>query len=166
MYCTAHFIQDPCFSPCCAALDSETRSPVWEAGKCTNSRFFLSCLALSLFLRSFSLRFCALFLASRLQARKCEKNAGTHLWPFRLSNAAQTFQHMMDRTVDGLEGVLAYMDASRVGSPNRQTHLLHLEAFLMLWPPMVSPSTLRNAFLQSPPWKFLATQFQRQDWPP
>jgi hypothetical protein len=36
---------------------------------------------------------------------------------------------MMDRTTDGLEGVLAYMDDSRVGSPDRQTHLRHLEAF-------------------------------------
>jgi hypothetical protein len=49
--------------------------------------------------------------------------------PFGLSNAAQTFQRMMDRTTDGLEGVFAYMDNSRVGSPNRQTHLRHLEAF-------------------------------------
>jgi cytoskeleton-associated protein 5 len=49
--------------------------------------------------------------------------------PFRLSNAAQTFQRMMDRTVDGLESVFAYVDDSRVGSPDRQTHLLHLEAF-------------------------------------
>jgi hypothetical protein len=30
--------------------------------------------------------------------------------------------------VDGLDGVFAYMDDSRVGSPDRQTHL-HLEAF-------------------------------------
>jgi hypothetical protein len=49
--------------------------------------------------------------------------------PFGLSNAAQTFQRMMDRTTDGLEGVFAYMDDSRVGSPDRQTHLCHLEAF-------------------------------------
>ncbi len=35
----------------------------------------------------------------------------------------------MDRTTDGLEGVFAYMDDSRVGSPDRQTHLHHLEAF-------------------------------------
>ncbi len=34
----------------------------------------------------------------------------------------------MDRTTDGLEGVFAYMDHSRVGSPDRQTHH-HLEAF-------------------------------------
>ncbi len=32
--------------------------------------------------------------------------------PFGLSNAAQTFQRMMDRTIDGLEGVFAYMDNS------------------------------------------------------
>jgi hypothetical protein len=49
--------------------------------------------------------------------------------PFGLSNAAQTFQRMMDRTTGGLEGVFAYMDDSRVGSPDRQTHLRHLEAF-------------------------------------
>jgi hypothetical protein len=48
---------------------------------------------------------------------------------FGLSNAAQTFQRMMDCTTDGLEGVLAYMDDSQVDSPYRQTHLLHLEAF-------------------------------------
>jgi hypothetical protein len=35
----------------------------------------------------------------------------------------------MDRTTDGLEGVFAYMDNSRVGSPDRQTHLHHLQAF-------------------------------------
>jgi cytoskeleton-associated protein 5 len=49
--------------------------------------------------------------------------------PFGLSNAAQTFQRMMDRTTDGLEGVFAYMDDPRVGSSDRQTHLCHLEAF-------------------------------------
>jgi hypothetical protein len=53
-----------------------------------------------------------------------------HLFtPFGLSNAAQTFQRMMDQTTDGLEGVFAYMDDSRVSSPDRQTHLCHLEAF-------------------------------------
>jgi cytoskeleton-associated protein 5 len=49
--------------------------------------------------------------------------------PFGLSNAAQTFQRMMDRATDGLEGVFAYMDDSRVGSPEKQTYLRHLEAF-------------------------------------
>jgi hypothetical protein len=52
--------------------------------------------------------------------------------PFGLSNAAQTFQRMMDRTTDGLEGVFAYMDNSCVSSPDRQTHLRHLEAFSKL----------------------------------
>jgi hypothetical protein len=42
---------------------------------------------------------------------------------FGLSTAAQTFQRMMDCPTDGLEGVFAYMDDSRVGSPDRQTQL-------------------------------------------
>jgi cleavage and polyadenylation specificity factor subunit 1 len=49
--------------------------------------------------------------------------------PFGLSIAAQTFQRMIDHTTDGLEGVFADMDDSQVGSPDRQTHLRHLEAF-------------------------------------
>jgi hypothetical protein len=49
--------------------------------------------------------------------------------PFGLSNAAQTFKRIMDGTTEGLEGVFAYMDDSRVGSTDRQTHLRHLEAF-------------------------------------
>jgi hypothetical protein len=49
--------------------------------------------------------------------------------PFELSNAAQTFQRMMDCTTEGLEGVFAYMDDFRVGSPDSQTHLHHLEIF-------------------------------------
>ncbi len=35
----------------------------------------------------------------------------------------------MDRTLDGLEGMFPYMDDSRVRSPDRETHLHHLEAF-------------------------------------
>jgi hypothetical protein len=46
--------------------------------------------------------------------------------PFVLSNATQTCQRMMDRTMDGLEGVFAYMDDSSVDSLDRQTHLHHL----------------------------------------
>jgi hypothetical protein len=49
--------------------------------------------------------------------------------PFGLSNAAQTFQRMMDRTTDSLEGVFAHMDVSRVGSPDRQTHLCRPDVF-------------------------------------
>jgi hypothetical protein len=36
---------------------------------------------------------------------------------------------MMDHTVDTLQAVFAYMDDSRVGSPDRQTQIIHLEAF-------------------------------------
>jgi hypothetical protein len=36
---------------------------------------------------------------------------------------------MIYHTTDGLEGVFAYMDDSRVGPLDRQTHLLHFEAF-------------------------------------
>jgi cytoskeleton-associated protein 5 len=39
------------------------------------------------------------------------------------------FQRMMDHTVDKLEAVFAYMDDSGVSSPDRQTHLIHLETF-------------------------------------
>jgi hypothetical protein len=46
-----------------------------------------------------------------------------------MSNATKTFQRMTDCTTDGLEGVFAHMDDSRAGSPDRQTHLCHLEAF-------------------------------------
>jgi hypothetical protein len=49
--------------------------------------------------------------------------------PFGQSNAAQTFQRMMDHATYGLEGVFAYMDNSRDESPDKQTHLRHLEAF-------------------------------------
>ncbi len=51
--------------------------------------------------------------------------------PFGLFNTAQTFQRMMGRTTDGLEGVFVYMDNSQVGSPDRQTHLRYLEAFFI-----------------------------------
>jgi hypothetical protein len=49
--------------------------------------------------------------------------------PFGLSNAVQMFQRIMDRTVDNLKAVFAYMDDFQVGSPDRQTQLIHLEAF-------------------------------------
>jgi hypothetical protein len=49
--------------------------------------------------------------------------------PFGLSNPVQMFQQMIDCATDGLEGMFAYMNDSRVGSPDRQTHLHHLEAF-------------------------------------
>jgi hypothetical protein len=61
--------------------------------------------------------------------------------PFGLSNVAQTFQRIMDHTVVGLEDVFAYMDDSRVGSPDRQylfSTLPHkLNFVLLLMPPIL-----------------------------
>jgi hypothetical protein len=68
--------------------------------------------------QTFEFRFCN-FKFFRIQATGLCKNCGV----------TETFQRMMDRTTEGLEGVFVYMDDSRVGSPDRQTHLLHLEAF-------------------------------------
>jgi hypothetical protein len=85
---------------------------------------------------------------------------------FGLSNAAQTFQRMIDCTVDNLEAVFAYMDDSWVGSPDRQAHLIHLEHFSPPRPPMALPSPWKNVFLHFQPWKFLITQFQWRVWPP
>jgi hypothetical protein len=48
---------------------------------------------------------------------------------FGLSNAAQTFQKMMDRTCAGLECAFPYMDDSQIASPDRETHLQHLDKF-------------------------------------
>jgi hypothetical protein len=86
--------------------------------------------------------------------------------PFGLSNAAQTFQRMMDQITDGLEGVFAYMDNSRVGSPDRQTHLRHLEAFFNALATNGLAINLEKCVLQPPLLKFLATRFWRQERPP
>jgi hypothetical protein len=70
---------------------------------------------------------------------------------------------MMDRTTDGLEGVFAYMDDSRVCSPDRQTHLCHLEAFFTALATNGIAINLENVFLQHLPLKFLDTRFRRQE---
>jgi hypothetical protein len=44
------------------------------------------------------------------------------------TNAAQTFQKI-DRTCADLEGKFPYMDDTRVGSPDRETQLHHLNKF-------------------------------------
>ncbi len=81
--------------------------------------------------------------------------------PFGLSNAAQTFQRMMDRTTDGLEGVFVYMDDSRVGSPDRQIHLHHLEAFFSaLATNGLAINLEKNMFLQPPLLRYLGTRFR------
>jgi hypothetical protein len=48
--------------------------------------------------------------------------------PFGLSNIAQTFQCVM-AILWMVSKVFPYMEYSRVGSPDRETHLHHLEAF-------------------------------------
>ncbi len=68
-----------------------------------------------------------------------------------LSNAAQTFQRMMDCTTDSLECVFAYIDDCGLSGH------LHLEAFFAINP--------ENLFLQCSLWRFLTTRFQRQDLP-
>jgi hypothetical protein len=50
---------------------------------------------------------------------------------FGLSNVAQTFQRMINSMIDSLEGVLAFMEDSCVGSTNSQTQLLHLDGFFI-----------------------------------
>jgi hypothetical protein len=86
------------------------------------------------------------------------------LTPFGL-HAAQTFQRMIDCTIDGLEGMFAYTTPMWVLRTGKQTFSIW-KLFSMPWSPMVSPLTLKNAFLQFPLWKFSATRFWRQDRPP
>jgi hypothetical protein len=75
--------------------------------------------------------------------------------PFGLSNAAQTFQRMMDRTTEGLEGVFAYMDNSHVGSPDRQTHLHHLEKFFNTLATNGLAINLEKCVFAVPSWEIL-----------
>jgi hypothetical protein len=88
--------------------------------------------------------------------------------PFGLSNAAQTFQPMMDCTIDSLEGVIAYMDDSRVGSPNRQTHLLHFEDFFNALATNGIVINLEKCIFAVPSLEISATRFWKQggDQPP
>jgi hypothetical protein len=86
--------------------------------------------------------------------------------PFGLSNAAQTFQRVIDRTTDGLEGVFAYMDDSHVDSPDRQTQLCHLKAFFTALATNDLAMNLKHVTLQHLLWKFLATRFRWQGRPP
>jgi hypothetical protein len=80
--------------------------------------------------------------------------------PFGLSNAAQPFQRMMD-----LEGVFAYMDDSRVGSPDRQTYLRHLEAFFNALATNGLAINLEKCVFATLSLEFLATRFRRWERP-
>jgi cytoskeleton-associated protein 5 len=83
--------------------------------------------------------------------------------PFGLSNAAQAFQRMMDRTLDGLEGTFPYMDDSRVGSLDRETHLRHLEAFFAALAANGLAINLDKCVFAVPTLEFLASTFRLQD---
>jgi hypothetical protein len=70
---------------------------------------------------------------------------------FGLSDAVQTFERMMDHTIDGLEGCLhTWTTLVWVLQTDKHTFLIW-KLFATLWLPIVLPSTLRNAFLESPP---------------
>jgi hypothetical protein len=85
--------------------------------------------------------------------------------PFGMSNIAQKFQRMMDRTTDGLESVFVYMDDSRVGSLDRKTHLRHLEAFFTALAANNLAINLEKCVMQHLPLKSLDTGFRRQGRP-
>jgi hypothetical protein len=69
--------------------------------------------------------------------------------PFGLSNTTQTFQRMMDRTTDGLEGVFAYIWTTHVSvlQIGKDTSAIW-RLFSQLWQPMASPSIWKNVCLQ------------------
>jgi hypothetical protein len=59
--------------------------------------------------------------------------------PFGLSNAAQTFQRMMDGTCASLEGAFPCMDDSRIASQTGKCTFNSWTNFSLLWSPMDSP---------------------------
>ncbi len=65
----------------------------------------------------------------------------------------------MDCAVDNLEAVFAYMDDSQVGSPDRQTHLIHYEHFFPGLATNSSPSIWKNVFLLFQLQNFWVTRF-------
>jgi hypothetical protein len=77
--------------------------------------------------------------------------------PFGLSNAAQTFQRMIDRTCADPEGTFLYMDDTRVESPDRETHLHHLDKLFCALAVNGFAISLENGFLQFRLLDFLAT---------
>ena len=52
--------------------------------------------------------------------------------PFGLKNAAQTFQHLMDRIFRGLPFVFIYLDDILIASRTRKLHIEHLRIVLEL----------------------------------
>ncbi len=50
--------------------------------------------------------------------------------PFGLRNSGQSFQRLMDKVLQGLEGVFCYLDDILVASPSEEAHMAHLRALL------------------------------------
>jgi hypothetical protein len=69
---------------------------------------------------------------------------------------------MMDHVVSKLEVVFAYMDNSWVGSPDRQTHLVHLKALFAALAANGLTVNLIKCVFAVPTWKFWATHFWQQ----
>ncbi len=90
--------------------------------------------------------------------------------PFGLSNAAQTFQRMIDRTCADLEGMFPYMDDTRVGSPDRETHFQHLDKLFSALATNGLAINLEKCVFAVPTLEFLghrilATGSRQQVWP-
>ncbi len=50
--------------------------------------------------------------------------------PFGLRNSGQSFQRLMDKVLQGLEGVFCYLHDILVASPSEEAHMTHLRALL------------------------------------
>jgi hypothetical protein len=81
------------------------------------------------------------------------------LTPFSLSNTAQTLQRLMDRTCADLGGMFPYMDDSHVGSPDRETHLQHLDKFFAACAANELAINLEKCVFAVPTLEFLGHKF-------
>jgi hypothetical protein len=72
--------------------------------------------------------------------------------PFGLSNAAQTFQRLMDSLFRDFPFVFIYLDDMLIFSRSRSEHLCHLTLSLPFLPKTASISTQLNANLLSQKW--------------
>jgi hypothetical protein len=72
----------------------------------------------------------------------------------------------MDRITDSLEGVFAYLDNSLVGSPDRQTHLHHLEEFFKALAANDLAINLEKCVFATLSLEILGHTIRRQERPP
>jgi len=71
--------------------------------------------------------------------------------PFGLTNAAQTFQRLMDRLFGHLPFVFNYLDYHLIASSSLEEHLKHLAEFFQILHSNGLTSTQVSAHLQSLP---------------